>query len=343
MVCTQEVASWPFVADLPNSFSQLSSTRVIIPSNHRWPTFLKTDNLLNIADQIVVIAVLAIGMTLVVISGGIDLAVGSLIALSAVVCTLLIHGVFGSENASGVGMVAACAIGIAVCACLGLFSGIMVAFCSIPPFIVTLGVMMVGSGIAYILAQGQSIYQVPDSFVWLGRGTLPGGLPNSVLLMIVLYCLAHILMSRTALGRYIYAVGGNKEAARLSGVPVNGVILFVYALCGAMAGLGGVITASQLKSGAPTYGSMYEMYVIAAAVVGGASLSGGQGKIFGTLIGAFIIAVIQNGMNLMGVESYTQKVVLGLVILGAVLLDRLKQGTLSFRKKRFAKKQGLSL
>ena len=219
----------------------------------------------------------------------------------------------------------------------------MITFCAIPPFIVTMGVMLVGSGMAYLLSQGQSIYQVPDSFIWLGRGTAWGGLPVSVVLMIVLYCVAHILMSRTALGRYIYAVGGNQEAARLSGVPVNRVILFVYTLCGALAGLGGIITASQLKSGAATYGQMYEMYVIAAAVVGGTSLSGGQGKIFGTLIGAFIIAVIQNGMNLIGVESYTQKVVLGLVILGAVLLDRLKQSTFRFQVKKTSKQRPTEL
>src|SRR5436853_7869474 len=143
--------------------------------------------------------------------------------------------------------------------------------------------------------------------------------------MLVLYLLAHILMTRTPLGRYIYAVGGNLEAARLSGVPVKLVLVFVYTVCGGLAGLGGVIMASQLRSGAPTYGQMYELYVIAAVVVGGTSLSGGEGKILGTLIGAFIIAVIQNGMNLTGVESYTQKVVLGLVILGAVLLDTLKK------------------
>jgi ribose transport system permease protein len=143
--------------------------------------------------------------------------------------------------------------------------------------------------------------------------------------MMLLYSLAHIMMSRTQLGRYIYAVGGNTEAARLSGVPVKWIQLFAYTLSGLLAGLGGVVMASQLKSGAPTYGQMYELYVIAAVVVGGTSLSGGEGKIFGTLIGAFIIAVIQNGMNLMNIESYTQKVILGMVILIAVLLDKLKQ------------------
>jgi ribose transport system permease protein len=148
--------------------------------------------------------------------------------------------------------------------------------------------------------------------------------PNAVVLMLLLYGLAHILMSRTTLGRYLYAVGGNREAAHLSGVPVDRVLLFAYVACAVLAGLGGVIMASQLKSGSPTYGGMYELYVIAAVVVGGTSLRGGEGSMLGTLVGAFIIAVIQNGMNLTNVESYTQKVVLGLVILGAVLLDRFR-------------------
>jgi len=166
---------------------------------------------------------------------------------------------------------------------------------------------------------------VPDAFVWLGRGADVFGIPNAVLLMGILYAGAHVLMSSTRIGRYLYAVGGNVEAARLSGVPVRRVLLFAYVASGLLAGLGGVIMASQLKSGSPTYGLMYELYVIAAVVVGGTSLSGGEGRMLGTLIGAFIIAVIQNGMNLMGIESYTQKVVLGAVILGAVCLDKLKQ------------------
>jgi ribose transport system permease protein len=185
--------------------------------------------------------------------------------------------------------------------------------------------MQVASGLAYIIAKGTSIYEIPDSYVWLGRGVGLFSIPHAVVLMVLIYIVAHILMSRTVLGRYIYAVGGNPEAARLSGVRVGAVLMFVYTLCGAMAGLGGIVLASQLKSASPTYGLMYELYVIAAVVVGGTSLAGGEGRIFGTLIGAFIIAVIQNGMNLTGVESYTQKVVLGLVILGAVLLDMMKK------------------
>ena len=164
-----------------------------------------------------------------------------------------------------------------------------------------------------------------SSFDWLGRGDAFFGIPNAVVLMVILYVFAHFVMSRTTAGRYIYAVGGNPEAARLSGVPVKRILLWVYTVSGALAGLGGVVMASQFRSGDPKYGLMYELYVIAAVVVGGTSLAGGRGKVFGTLIGAFIIAVIQNGMNLTGVQSYTQKVVLGLVLLAAVLLDMLKK------------------
>ena len=324
--CNQVTSSWSVYEPLKERFPALAGAKVLKPESYYWPNFLKADNLLNVANQIAVIAIIAIGMTMVVVTGGIDLSVGSLIALSAVVTSRLIRDAAGAESATNLGMVLASLAGILLCGVSGVFSGLMVTLFRIPPFIVTLAMMLVASGLAYILADGQSINQVPDRFIWLGRGADLFRVPNAVLLMLGLYAFAHVLMGRMKFGRYIYAVGGNPEAARLSGVPVRGVLLRVYTTCGALAGLGGVIMASQLKSGAPTYGQMYELYVIAAVVVGGTSLSGGEGKILGTLIGAFIIAVIQNGMNLMGVESYTQKIVLGLVILGAVLLDRLKRG-----------------
>jgi len=325
VVATREAAEWRLMQDLPERFPSLANVRVFSPRSYWWPDFLKRSNLLAIADRIVVIAVIAIGMTMVIITGGIDLSVGSLIALSSVVSTLLVREFAGASDATAFGMVLCCLAAVLACGLMGAFSGVMVTAFSIPPFIGTLAMMLIASGLAFILAGGQSIYQVPASIDWLGRGTSLGGIPNTVTLMVVLYAGAHVLMTRTVLGRYIYAVGGNVEAARLSGVPVRRVILFVYAVCGLLAGVGGVVQASQLQSGAPTYGLMYELYVIAAVVVGGTSLGGGQGRILGTLIGAFIIAVIQNGMNLTGVESYTQKVVLGAVILGAVLLDMLKK------------------
>jgi ribose transport system permease protein len=325
IVGDRDAIAWPVFENLRQRFPALGTVQTIAPHSYWWPNFLKTDNLLNVANQITVIAVIAIGMTMVIITAGIDLSVGSLIALSAVVAAALIRGWAGGEHAGTWGMLVCSIGGMALCTLVGVFSGAMITLFGIPPFIVTLAMMLVASGMAYIISEGQSIYQVPDSYVWLGRGSDLLGIPNGVVLMFTLYAIAHLVMTRMSFGRYVYAVGGNAEAARLSGVPVQRVIVIVYAISGALAGLGGIIMASQLKSGSPTYGAMYELYVIAAVVVGGTSLSGGEGKVLATLIGAFIIAVIQNGMNLTGVESYTQKVVLGVVILGAVFLDMLKK------------------
>lgn len=325
ITCTEAAGSWLVFSDLKNDFPAVGEPPLIKPKSYRWPNFLKSENLLNIANQIAVIAIVAIGMTMVIITGGIDLSVGSLLALSAVLAARFIRDYAGGTEATALSMTAACAGAILLSGLIGAFSGAMITKFDIPPFIVTLAMMLVGSGLAYILSAGQSIYQVPDSFIWLGRGTDLLQLPNAVVLTLILYALAHVLMSRSWLGRYIYAVGGNREAARLSGVPVNRVLMFAYIASALLAGLGGVITASQLKSGSPTYGNMYELYVIAAVVVGGASLNGGEGKMIGTLTGALTIAVIQNGMNLTNIESYTQKVVLGLVILGAVLVDKIRR------------------
>jgi ribose transport system permease protein len=303
----------------------LGGTTVLSPPTYRWPTFLLASNLRNVANQIAVIAILAIGMTMVIITAGIDLSVGSLIALAAVIVAWTI-GRLGGEGASTPAMLLAGVVTIALCSLAGAFSGLVVTRFRVPPFIATLGMMQVASGLAYIISQGKPIYHIPERFVALGRGIDPLlAVPWAVWLMAALYIAAHLLMGRTVLGRYLYAVGGNPEAARLAGVPVNRVLLFAYVASAALAGLGGVVMASQLRSGAPTYGVMYELYVVAAVVVGGTSLSGGEGTIAGTLVGALIIAVIQNGMNLTNVESYTQKVVLGLVILGAVLLDRARR------------------
>jgi ribose transport system permease protein len=314
----------PVLNAAKNQLSFLSSAVILTPPTERWPTFLLADNLRNIANQISVIAIIAIGMTMVIIAGGIDLSVGSLIALSAVIAAWCIQ-YMGGTGAGAAALWLSCAIAVLACGLTGAFSGWMITSFRIPPFIATLAMMQVAAGLAYIISQGKPIYQIPDSFVWLGRGAEPLlRIPHAVILMGLLYAAAHIIMTRTTLGRYIYAVGGNSEAARLSGIRVRVIQFTVYTVCGTLAGLGGVVMASQLKSGSPTYGLAYELQVIAAVVVGGTSLSGGEGRILGTLIGALVIGVIQNGMNLTNVESYTQKVVLGLVILAAVLLDQLK-------------------
>jgi ribose transport system permease protein len=320
------VYHWSLFDQLAESSPVFAKVKLVTAAPSRGSSFLRPSNLLNIANQIAVIAIIAIGMTMIIITGGIDLSVGSLVALSAVVTTWLIREYGGGVEASTAAMILGGVGAIAVCAAVGCGNGLIVTQFRVPPFIVTLGMMMIASGLAYRLSGSQSIDQVPPSFVWLGRGTQIPHVPNAVVLMLLLFGIAHLLMTRTVFGRYIYAVGGNAKAAWLSGVPVNRVLVAVYTLGGMLAGLGGVVLASQLHAGAPTYGQMYEMFVIAAVVVGGTSLSGGEGRIFGTLVGALIIAVIQNGMNLLGIESDLQRVVLGAMILGAVLLDRLRQG-----------------
>ena len=314
-----------FLQDLAERFPDLAGARVHRPGTYHWPVFLKANNLLNIADQITVIAIIAIGMTMVIITAGIDLSVGSLIALSSVVCAWIIREAGGESDATAMAMAAACLGAIAACGLVGAFSGFMITRFAMPAFIVTLAMMLVCRGLGFIISGGETIYDIPDRFVMLAQGKALLGIPNGVVLMLVLYVLAHLMMSRMRIGRYIYATGGNAQAARLSGLPVKRVLLFVYTACGALAGLGGVLTASLLKSGDPKNGVTHELYIIAAVVIGGTSLFGGEGRIFGTLIGAFIIAVIRNGMNLTNVESYTQNVILGMAVLGAVLLDRLKK------------------
>jgi ribose transport system permease protein len=324
VICGAQAARWLVVEDVARDFPALKDARIVKPARVRFPTFLNASNLLNIANQIAIIAIVAVGMTMVIIAGGIDLSVGSLIALSAVLTATFIRD-FGGGTEAGTGALLLCCLGaICVCGVLGGFSGLMVTTFDIPPFIVTLSLMLVGSGLAYSISNNLSISVMPDSFLWLGRAADLFGLPNTVVLMFVLYGLAHVLLGHMRLGRQIYAVGGNREAAIVSGLPVKKVVCMTYILSGLLAGLGGVIMTSLLKAGSPAYGNMYELYVIAAVVVGGTSLSGGKGHIFDTLLGAFTIAVMQNGMNLCNVGSNPQKIILGLVILGAVLLDRLR-------------------
>ena len=329
-----DVKKWRVIEAIAEDYPAFSGCKVLVPKSYIWPDFLKRSNLLAIVDRIVVIAIIAIGMTMVILTAGIDLSVGSLIALAAVVSTLVMKKM-GGLHASGGAVLVGFTVGTLSCGIIGGFGGFIVSRFKVAPFIATLGIMMIARGLAFTITGGFSIYQVPEALPWLGQGRSLG-IPNTVILLVVLYGAAHIFMAHTRLGRYIYAVGGNEEAARLSGVPVKSVIVFVYVVSSLAAGLGGCIQASQLNTGAPNIGVMYELYVIAAVVVGGTSLSGGSGRILGTLTGAFIISVIQNGMNLLGIGSYAQQIVLGAVIVGAVLLDKARSsgGLSSFLRKK---------
>jgi ribose transport system permease protein len=283
--------------------------------------FASQQNLTNIGVQTIPYALVAVGMTFVILTAGIDLSVGGIIAFT---------GVFGSMALMrwSVGVPGAIVVGVAAGVSAGAVNGLMITRFNIPPFVATLAMWLIAGytgGLAFLLNQGRPVWGLPDRFTRVFTEPLLG-VPPIVLLVAAAIVVGYLILTRTRFGRNVYAVGGNEEAARLSGVPVRRVLVLVYAVSGLAAGLGGCIQASQLDTGTPNCGLMYEMYVIAAVVVGGTSLSGGSGRILGTLIGAFIISVIQNGMNLLGIESYTQNVVLGLVILGAVLLDKLREG-----------------
>jgi len=319
VACNDATARWEVFEKLANE----GGPPVVVPPSYYWPNFLKLGNLLNIPNQIALVAIMAIGMTMVIIAGGIDLSVGSLVALSAVVAARLIRDYRGGADAGFVDVAACMLAAVALCGAIGAVNGLLTAVARIPPFIVTLAMMSIASGLAFTITD-ETISAIPPGAEQLMRGSLLG-VPHAVILMLILFVVADVIMKRTTFGRHLYAVGGNRRAAWLCGVPVRRVVLLSYVVSGALAGVAGVLMVSQFASGKATFGATYELQVIAAVVVGGASLSGGQGKMFGTLLGALLIGVVGNGMNLMGIEGDPQKIVLGLVILAAALLDRLKQ------------------
>jgi len=279
--------------------------------------FLSADNLFNIGSQTAVVAVIAIGMTLVIITAGIDLSVGSVAALSGVMgVTLMVS--FGLPVPLGI------LGGILVGAIAGLVNGLLVAFAGINPFIATLGMLSVARGLTYISTGAVAVFGAPDSFRLLGQGVL-GPIPIPILVIVVVAIAGYVVLSRTRLGRYAYAMGSNLEAARLSGIPIKRYLTMVYVIAGALAGLGGMIAASRVNSGQPNYGLGLELDVIAAAVIGGASLFGGQGTVVGTLIGAFLIALIRNGAVLLNVDVFYQSVIIGVVIWIAVFWDQYRR------------------
>jgi len=312
-------------SEMASLYPALKNLKIAKPASYRWPTFLTANNLIGILNQNAPIAIMAIGMTLVIITAGIDLSVGSLMALAAVVTATTLQNYLGGKDANGVDVALAFIVAMLVCALAGVFAGIIVTMFKVPPFVVTLGLMMVARGMSYILAGGADAVKIEADSIGALYSSSVLGVPSQIVMMVVLFVVAHVVMNHTAFGRYVYAVGGNETAARLSGVPVVGVLIAVYAICGLAAGLAGVLDVSHFGTGRPKAGEFYELQVIAAVVVGGTSLMGGEGKIFGTFIGALILGVIQNGLNMAGVDSYRQMVIYGTLILIAVLIDQLKK------------------
>jgi ribose transport system permease protein len=276
------------------------------------PHFLTVSNLLNVLEQTAINAIVAVGMTFVIISGGIDLSVGSVLALSGIA--------LGSALQAGAAVPVAIALALAVGLACGLVNGVLVTFGRLPPFIATLGMMSVARGAALMLAEGRPISGFDDGFRMLATERVLT-MPAPAIIAALIYAVAHFVLAHTVFGRATYAIGGNEEAARLSGVHVRYHKTAIYGVAGLMSAAAAVILTARLNSAQPTAGTMYELDAIAATVIGGTSLLGGEGTIMGALIGALIMGVLRNGLNLLNVSSFFQQVVIGVVIIGAVLVD----------------------
>ncbi|CAH0146997.1 ribose ABC transporter permease [Peribacillus simplex] len=281
------------------------------------PSFMEPNNILNLLRQTSINALIAFGMTFIILTGGIDLSVGSILALSS--------ALMAGMMVSGLDPILAILVGILLGAIMGVINGILVSKGKMAPFIVTLATMTIFRGLTLVYTDGKPITGIGDSvmFQMLGRGYFLG-VPVPAVVMVIAFLILWFLLHKTSFGRKTYAIGGNERASRISGIKVDRVKVAIYGLAGTMAAIAGAILTSRLNSAQPTAGQSYEMDAIAAVVLGGTSLSGGKGRLFGTLVGVLIIGTLNNGMNLLGVSSFYQQVVKGAVILIAVLLDRKK-------------------
>ncbi len=277
------------------------------------PYFLTVPNLVNVVRQVSINGILALGVTLVLLTGGVDLSLGSVLALAGVVAASVAH-----PNQYPV--VVPCVAGILAGFVCGTLNGALVTKGRVAPFVVTLGMMTVARGMALVLSSGRPVSNLDPLFTRLGGDLC--GVPIPVAVLAVLAVVSHVFLKNIRLGRYIYAVGGNEDAARASGISVDRVKMFAYAVCGALAGVAGVVLSARITTGQPNAGVGYELDAIAAVVIGGTSLSGGIGGVGGTILGVLLMGVINNGLDLMNVTSYYQAVVKGIIIIGAVWMDR---------------------
>ncbi|WP_058724347.1 ABC transporter permease [Curtobacterium luteum] len=276
--------------------------------------FLTANNLANLARQVSIYGIIAIGQLLVILTGGIDLSTGSILGLSGAVTAQLI--------VDGVPVVPAIALGLLIGAALGLFTGFVVTRFKLPPFIATLGMLGIARGIVLVITNANTVQGLPDGFQELANGTVLG-VPNLLIVFVLLAAAAAFVLKRTVFGRYVYAVGSNAEAARLAGVPVKLVTVSVYVIAGLLSAVGGVLLTSRLGAGVPTAGTGFELQAIAACVIGGASLSGARGSAIGAACGALLIGVLNNGGNLLAVNSFYLQIAIGALILVAVAFDQL--------------------
>ncbi|MBZ4645516.1 MAG: ribose transport system permease protein [Petroclostridium sp.] len=280
------------------------------------PVFLTANNLINVVMQSSINAIIAIGLTFVILTGGIDLSVGSIVALAGVIMASSLQ----AGHPLPVSLVIALVIGV-LC---GYINGFLITKGKLPPFIATLGMMSIARGLALVYTNGRPISGFSPAFRWFGTGTFLG-IPSQIIMTVILYAIAYYILKYTRLGRYTYAIGGNEEATRLSGINVNRYKVVIYSISGLMAAIGSIVLTARLNSAQPIAGINYELDAIAATVIGGTSTVGGEGKITGTLIGALIMGVLRNGLNILNVSSYLQQVIIGAVIVIAVLIDKYRK------------------
>jgi ribose transport system permease protein len=285
---------------------------LIILISYFAPRFLRPDNLFVVSRQIALVAIVALGVFFVILTSGIDLSVGSTIGLSGFMC--------GLAMAAGVPPALAVAIGLCTGALVGAVNGAIVSFVGVTPFIVTLGMLGVARGVVLVIKKGDSVRDIPRSFIEVGNGSL-FGLSSPVIVLLVLAVAAHVLLRHTPFGRRVYAIGGNEEATALSGINTRKVKFYTYVICGALASVTGMLYVARFQTAQADAGRGMELDAIAAAVIGGTSLMGGEGSVVGVLIGAMIMGVIRNGLVLMQVSSYWQELIIGSIIVLAAILD----------------------
>jgi ribose/xylose/arabinose/galactoside ABC-type transport system permease subunit len=307
----RKARSWPSSLGLPIALALLIGALSVAR-----PNFLNLANLVNLVRQISINGILAVGVTYVLLTGGVDLSLGSVAALSGVAAACFAHP--GEYPA-----ILPVVMGVLAGAACGAVNGLVVARGRVAPFIVTLGMMTAARGLALLVSGGRPVSNLAPGFTQIGGGNV-AGVPVPILIFFLVAALSRVVLKNMRLGRYVYAVGGNENAALASGVPVRGVKMAAYTLCGALAGLAGVVLAARITTGQPNAGIGYELDAIAAVVIGGTSLNGGVGGVGGTILGALLMGVINNGLDLLNVSSYYQQVVKGLIIVGAVWLDRSK-------------------
>ena len=289
------------------------------------PEFLTGSNLMSVARNVGVYAIIALGMTRLLIGGGVDLSAGSNVAF----CSVIVAVIYAQTGSTLMAVIAAILCGMII----GAINGYFASYIGLMPFIVTLATQMTVRGLAYLVAGGAPVYGVSSSIIFLGQGNV-GGFPMLLIVVLVTTAIMLFVMTRTSHGRYLYAIGGNPEAAKVSGVNVALNLLMIYALSGVFYAFGGMLEAGRIGSATNNLGFMYELDAIAACVLGGTSMAGGRGRISGTVFGAMVIGIISNGLNLIGVSSYWQLIVKGLIIACAVVLDSQKGNLALLRKKK---------